>query len=248
MACILVFMNVRKTEIILFGVFLAMTAVYYYVSFGAENTDRIFITISTFFFSIFTGFFISRQGARYSKLRETIATFDGKLSSVYRASLNVSPEVEVETGKIIKDHYEGILKARTWEAHFAQETNVISSIHRVLENRIGSEKVESLRNQAIGRMMTGLSDCQVLRKNMVMLYQERIPSFQWFLIVFFLLMLLMSISVIPSIGMLLGSMLKSAFVVSLISVIIILRNLDNLHLFEGFIGESSARDVVANIR
>ena len=235
-------------EAMLLIVFVLVAAVFYFFSFGGVETDKIFITISTFFFSIFTGFFISRQGSRYSKLRETISTFDGKLSGVYRAAQNVSPEVQAETGAILRTHYERILREQSWEHHFSEETTVISSVHKVLEEKIGSDKVESLRNQALGRMLAGLSDCQVLRKNMVMLYQERIPSFQWFLVILFLEMLLMSISVIPSVGALLGSVLKAAFVVSLISVVIILRNLDNLHLFEGFIGENSAKDVLANVK
>lgn len=241
-------MHAKRTEFLLLVVFILVSGLFYFVSFGGEDTDRIFITISTFFFSIFTGFFISRQGARYSKLREIISTFDGKLSSVYRASQNVSPAVQEETGKIIRAHYERVLANQSWEHHFSEETTVISSVHRTLEEQLGSSKQESLRNQALGRMLAGLSDAQVLRKNMVMLYQERIPSFQWFLIVFFLVMLLMSISVIPSVGAILGSVLKAAFVTSLISIVIILRSLDNLHLFEGFIGENSAKDVLANIR
>lgn len=240
-------MHAKRTEFILLLIFVLVSGLFYFVSFGGEDTDKIFITISTFFFSIFTGFFISRQGARYSKLREIISTFDGKLSSIYRASLNVSPLVQEETGKIIRAHYEKVLRDQSWEHHFSDETTVITSIHRTLEEQLGSNKQESLRNQAVGRMLAGLSDAQVLRKNMVMLYQERIPSFQWFLIVFFLVMLLMSISVIPSVGAILGSVLKAAFVTSLISIVIILKSLDNLHLFEGFIGENSAKDVLANI-
>jgi hypothetical protein len=238
----------KRTELFLLILFVAVTIVYFSVNFGGAETDRVFITITTFFFSIFTGFFISRQGVRYSKLREIISTFDGKMSAVYRASQNLSPEIHAETGRIIKDHYKRVLANRDWEHHFSEETMVISSIHRLLEEKIGSEKQESLRNQAIGRMLTGLADCQVLRKNMVMLYQERIPSFQWFLIIFFLAMLLITISVIPSVGTLLPSALKAAFAVSLVSIIIILQNLDNLHLFEGFIGENSARDVVGIIK
>jgi hypothetical protein len=241
-------MHVKQTEFVLLVLFVGISAVFYFVDFGASDTDRIFITITTFFFSIFTGFFISRQGARYSKLREIISTFDGKLSSVYRAAQNVSSEVQQAIGQIIRTHYERILGDRSWEHHFSDESVIISSIHQILEEKLGSNKQESLRNQAVGRILAGLTDAQVLRKNMVMLYQERIPSFQWFLIIFFLVMLFMAISVIPSVGMLLGSILKAAFVVSLLSVVIILRNLDNLHLFEGFIGENSAKDVIANIK
>jgi hypothetical protein len=241
-------MRTKITETLLLVAFLLLAVLFYFVPFGSGEIDKVFITISTFFFSIFTGFFISRQGGRYSKLREIISTFDGKISSVYRAAQNVSGEVQQEIGAIIRSHYERILKDQSWEHHFSDESVIISAIHQTLEDRLGSTKQESLRNQALGRIMAGLSDGQVLRKNMVMLYQERIPSFQWFLIIFFLVMLLMTISVIPSAGVVLASILKAAFAISLISVVIILRSLDNLHLFEGFIGQNSAKDVLANIK
>lgn len=239
--------NMRSNEYIMLAVFVGLTILYYRVDFSLEDLDKIYITITTFFFSIFMGFFISRQGSRYTKIRETISAFDGKLSSVYRASQNMSPKLQLRIGEVIKSHYQAMIDSQQWNYHFVNKSNTISSIHTILEEEVGSTKQESLRNQAIGRVMTGLSDCQVIRKTMVMLYQERIPSFQWHLIVFFVVMLLLAISVIPSQGLLIGSALKSAFFVSIMSVVIILHNLDNLHLFENFIGENSALDILGII-
>lgn len=237
-------MNMKNIQITLFILFIFLAYTYFHFGFGAENTDKIFITITTFFFSIFTGFFITRQGNRYTKIREIISTFDGKMSGIYRVSGNLSVQVQQKIGAVIFDHYQKILDSKRWDYHFINKSNTISSIHKILEEEVGNNKQETLRNQAVGRILTGVGDCQVLRKNMIMLFQERIPSFQWFLICFFVIILLSAISVIPSVGFLLGSTLKSAFVISILSVLVILRNLDNLHLFENFIGENSARDVV----
>jgi hypothetical protein len=234
----------KYVEYVLLAIFVVLALFYIYQGSGIENLDKIYITITTFFFSIFMGFFISRQGSRYTKIREAISAFDGKLSSVYRASSNVGVDVQRQVGEVISYHYQAMIDSQAWDYHFVNKSNTITSIHSILETAIGSTKQESLRNQAIGRMLAGLSDCQVLRKNMVMLYQERIPRFQWFLIIFFVIMLVLAISAIPSVGLLLGSALKSAFVISILSVVIILYNLDNLHLFENFIGENSARDVI----
>lgn len=236
-------MRTKKVQIFLILLFFILTLIYFKVDFGGSSTDKVFITITTFFFSIFTGFFITRQGNRYTKIREIISTFDGKMSGVYRVSGNISMSVQQKIGIVIKAHYEKIIVSRSWDYHFKNKSNTISEIHSILEQEIGGLKQESLRNQSIGRVLSNLGDCQVLRKNMVMLYQERIPSFQWFLIFFFVLILLATITVIPSVTFLLGSLMKSAFVVSIISVVIILYNLDNLHLFEKFIGENSALDV-----
>lgn len=236
-------MRTKKVQIFLILLFFILTLIYFKVDFGGSSTDKVFITITTFFFSIFTGFFITRQGNRYTKIREIISTFDGKMSGVYRVSGNISMSVQQKIGIVIKAHYEKIIDSKSWDYHFKNKSNSISDIHSILEQEIGGLKQESLRNQSIGRVLANLGDCQVLRKNMVMLYQERIPSFQWFLIFFFVLILLATITVIPSVTFLLGSLMKSAFVVSIISVVIILYNLDNLHLFEKFIGENSALDV-----
>lgn len=234
----------KKIQFLLVLLFIALSIMYFNVDFGAATTDKIFITITTFFFSIFTGFFITRQGSRYTKIREIIGTFDGKMSSVYRVSGNISSVIQQKIGDVIHEHYQKIMETQSWDYHFTHKSNTISKIHTILEEDIGGNKQESLRNQSIGRILANLGDCQVLRKNMVMLYQERIPSFQWFLIIFFVIILVATITVIPSSGFVLGSILKAAFVVSMFSVIVILHNLDNLHLFEKFIGENSTRDVL----
>ncbi len=237
-------MKNSHVKILIFILLLGFGSLYYYIDFGGQNTDKVFITITTFFFSIFTGFFITRQGNRYTKIREILGTFDGKMSGIYRAAGNVSLKIQQDSGAIIKDHYQKILETKMWNYHFVNKSSTITQLHNVLETEVGNNKQESLRNQAVGRMMANLGDAQVLRKNMVMLYQERIPLFQWVLIFLFTFILISTITVIPSAGFFLGSILKASFAVSVISVVIILYNLDNLHLFEEFIGENSAKDVV----
>ena len=242
--------NMHRKNILQYMVlvlFLILVYIYFKYDFGAQNTDKVFITITTFFFSIFTSFFITRQGNRYTKLREIISTYDGKMSGVYRVAGNLSAEIQQKIGTIIMEHYKKILETKSWDYHFTHKSTTISSIHAVLEGEIGSNKQESLRNQAIGRILANLGDCQVLRKNMVMLFQEKIPLFQWMLIIIFVLILLATISIIPSQGFLLGSGLKAAFATAILSVVFILKNLDDLHLFEDFIGQNSATDVLNTI-
>ena len=49
---------------------------------------------------------------------------------------------------------------------------------------------------------------------------------------------------VPSFDFLLPSILKGAFATAIIVVLILLRQLDSLRLFEGIIGEHSAKDVI----
>ena len=70
---------------------------------------------------------------------------------------------------------------------------------------------------------------------MVALSRERVPLEQWVLIIFFVLMLIGTVSSIPSFGSVFPSLLKAAFVISVLSVIYILHRLNNLVFTENII-------------
>lgn len=79
---------------------------------------------------------------------------------------------------------------------------------------------------------------------MIALHHERIPRFQWILLVFLAGVLFITLSVIPSQGLIYSSILKGAFASSIIFVFILLRKFDRLDFFEPTIGEESAKDVI----
>jgi len=54
----------------------------------------------------------------------------------------------------------------------------------------------------------------------------------------------LTLSTIASQGMAIASIIKGAFATAVIAVIMLLRQLDKLKLFEGMIGESSAKDIL----
>lgn len=232
------------TQILLIAILVIFSYFYFSMPVFFPQIDKIYITITTFFFSIFTGFFVSQQMARYSKLREAISEFDGKMSSMYRSSENYSKEVQEHVGKIILNHYKTMVKTEEWDYHLKHNSNTLTSLHTLLEEKVGDASVETLRGHALGVVVENLAKCEVYRKKMIMLCQERIPTFQWFIISFFICVLILAVSAIPSEGLILESILKAAFGVSILSVASILHHLDNLHLFEHFIGEHSAKDVV----
>lgn len=233
------------TQFALLVIFFSFGYIYYAFPVFLPQIDKIYITITTFFFSIVTGFFISQQIARYAKIREIISTFDGRMSSIYRSSGNVDVAIQKEIGDVIKKHYKVLLSTKEWDYHFTHKSQTLVSIHNILESHLSDTALSPLKTQSLARMINSLSDCEVARKNMVMLYQERIPPFQWFVISFFIVVLLTAVSAIPSEGLALESLLKSAYGVSIFSVASILYHLDVLHLFEHFIGENSAEDVLS---
>lgn len=234
----------KFTQVLLIAILIIFSYFYFRIPQVLPQIDKIYITITTFFFSIFTGFFISQQMSRYSKIREIISNFDGKMSNIYRSSENFSNDIQVSIGKVIVDHYKKLTKTEEWDYHLTHKSKTISTIHSILEEHVGDSSAGTLRSHAVGIIVNNLSDCEVDRKKMIMLCRERIPSFQWFIIYFFMTVLILSVSAIPSEGFIFESILKSAFIVSIFSIASILHHLDHLHLFEDFIGENSAKDVL----
>ncbi len=92
--------------------------------------------------------------------------------------------------------------------------------------------------------MNDLEQLQVVRKRMINLHLERIPSFQWLLIIILAIILLLTVSSIPSTMDLTAAVLKSAFGTSVVIVLILLYEFDHLQFFESSIGERSAKDVL----
>lgn len=221
--------------------------VYFNITF-AEPVDRVFLSISTFLYSIFTGFFISRQASRFNKVRETVTRFDGLMSNIYRTSGHISSSLQQEIGKVIQTHYKKIFSSKRWDYHFTHKSTTISKIHSLLEDHIEDDKVTKLSNQSIGSVVKNLGAAQDIRKSMLALSNERVPLEQWVLIIFFVTMLVGTVSTMQSVGVLWPSVLKAAFVVSVISVMVILYRLNNLAFTEEIMGAQSAQDVLDIIK
>lgn len=234
------------TLFLLFLLVPVLTVLYYNVNFYSE-VDKVFLSISTFLFSIFTGFFISRQASRFNRVRETVTRFDGIMSGLYRSAGHISADLQKEYGEIITAHYTKILDSALWHVHFTQKSDTLTRLHSSLEEHVREDEVTKLSNQALGAVVKNLVAAQSTRKQMVALYKEKIPVEQWALIVFFAIMLIGVSSIVPSADMLFPSIVKAAFCVSVLSVLFILYRLNTLAYTERIMGEESARDVLGII-
>jgi len=231
--------QLRYVVILLFLIFFT---VFYLVSLGSEF-DSVFLTIATFTFAIFTGFFISRQGTRQASVRSKMADFDGILSFIYRAFGHFSEESQQKIGGMLKKHYTERLKDANWAHYFTKKSTLLIDMHAEIDAIMESD-VAKVKNQAVNRVMSGLSDAQKIRKGLVSLYEERIPVAQWLLIILLTLILLVTVSLLPSQHQVLASTLKAAFSTAVVFVLIILAKFDKLSFFEKTVGEHSARDVL----
>lgn len=210
--------------------------------------DKLFLSIATFLFAIFSGFFISRQGTRYSAIREQISKMDGNMSAIYRVSGHLGADVQKRAGEIIEEHYKPILENRAWDWNLTHKSTTLTSIHRLIEEKVRDEKLPQLANGAMMQILGALREMQVVRKSMVALREERISESEWLLIYFLAAILLVILASVPSQYSLVPSILKAAFSASLLFVIALLRQLANLKSFEGTIGEHSAQDILMIIK
>jgi len=235
------------TLLLILFVLPALSLLYYTVEI-AEPVDRVFLSISTFLYSIFTGFFVSRQASRFNKVRETVTRYDGLMSNIYRTSGHISSRLQQEIGDVITAHYEKIFSSKRWNYHFTKKSTTLSSIHDLLEEHVKEDDVTKLSNQSIGAIVKSLGAAQDVRKSMLALSRERVPFEQWVLILFFVAMLIGTVSTMASVGMLWPSVLKAAFVMSVLSVMFILYRLNNLAFTEDLMGAESAQDVLDIIK
>lgn len=216
----------------------------FYLTPFSSSFDKTFITISTFVFTVFTGFFISRQGNRYSEIRKSVSSVDGNFSSIYRSFGHLGESAQKKAGQIIEIYYSSILESKVWNYNFTHKTTTLVDLHKLLED-VASGTLSPVSNAAVSRVMLCLGNIQIERKGLVAMCEERIPGFQWATIYFLSFVLLFTLfGAIPSSHLLVESLIKAVFATSIVVVIVLLRELDALELFEGVIGEHSARDVI----
>jgi len=225
--------------------FVALSVAYYSLTADIfSNVDKIFLTLATFLFSVFTGFFISRQGTRYSEIRKLMADLDGMMSSIYRVSGHMGEEFQKAVGEVIVAHYKPMIATGEWDYSFTHKTSTLTDLHRLLKKNADEKGLDGIKSAATGNILGSLHTAQLTRKNMVALREERVPAFQWILIWIIAIIVFFAVSAIPSVGFAIGSMIKAAFISSVLVVIIMLEKLDKLRLFEGRIGAHLAQDVV----
>ena len=235
-----------KLITILSGLFFIFFFFNGYIDLSSYQLDKVYLTVSTFLFSIFNGFFIARQATRYNEIRSNHSLLDDDMSIIYRESAHLAQEEHKHVGEIIKEYYTAIIKTKNWAYYFTHKSNLISSLHANME-KCGDISMDKVRGEAIRAIIKSLDDIQVIRKVLVSLKEEVIPRLQQFFIYVLAVILFLAILTLPSAGVVLASILKAVYMLTVITVVILLKKFDNLTLFEGTIGEHSAKDVLSII-
>lgn len=196
------------------------------IDFDIEKYSDVIIA-TTFFFTLFSGFFITRQNDRYTAIADEIANTDGLFSLLYRVSGAV-PSVQDKVREILKDHYQKILDSNNWAYHILNPSTTITSIFNAYNGAKGDE-VEKLGQfgDAFGGAFLSL---EVSRKRMIMLYDQKLLALHWAIVLILGALMIVSFNFIPDHSTFFN-IFKIIFGVAAVFVILLLKELDDLDIF-----------------
>jgi len=214
---------------------------------GLPNLDRVYVEMAVFLFAIVSSFVIARQNTRYRQIMREIARFDGGMTAIYRELYYFGSEAQDRFAEIARKHYEPVIANHEWDYNICHPCNTLQQTYHLLENLSDQKNFDANDGTSLANIKKQLAEMQKCRKNIVLLHAERIPRFQWFVVVFLSFILLMTISSIGSYGQYIESIIKASFATAIITTIVMMRRLDDLQLFESFLGEHSAEDVMSVI-
>lgn len=199
------------------------------------------IVATTFFFTLFIGFFISRQNDRYSDITDIIAERDGLYSFLYRV-YGLVPRVQNNMREIIRKHYRKILDSDDWAYNEFHASNTIS---RMVSEMGGLNEAETQSidgHSYYDGIWDAIKELQQNRKKIIAAYSERLAGFQWAIVYVLGILLAISFDFVPA-GSVLVQILKILFGTSVFISIVLLKELDNLTLFGEHAGKESAEDI-----
>lgn len=225
-------------------IFIILTGGFFYLPLDYIEPSQLLLTISTFLFATFTGFFIARQSSRYSKIRDNITKFDGNMSFLYRSFGHLGVKIQNQAKKVIRNHYKKIIDNKLWDYHLTRKSNTITSLHEIIEQAAKSKKANSVTNFSTQQILVSLRDLQSLRKRTIALHDESVPMFLWVVMFLLAIILFISLTAIPSQYFFFAAILKASFGTSILAILILLVQFDRLKFFGKVIAKSSAQDVL----
>lgn len=197
------------------------------------------IIATTFFFTLFAGFFVTRQNDRYKAIVDEISNTDGLFSLLYRVSGAV-PGTQNKVRDALRDHYQKILENNNWAYHILNPSTTITKIFNAY-SEVTDKDAEKLSQfgDAFGEAFAGV---QISRKRMIMLYEEKLLPLHWVLILILGILVAISFNFIPN-HMLIVNILKIIFGLSVFFVVLLLKQLDDLTIFGNDFNKQTVGDI-----
>ncbi len=223
--------------------FLVIYSLYvFYVNFDVNDYSDI-IVATTFFFTLFAGYFITRQNDRYTSIADEISNTDGFFSLLYRIS-GVVPSAQDKVREALRDHYTKILESGNWAYHILNPSTTITRVFNAYKevNDKNDDDADKLSHfsDAHGE---AFAEVQVSRKKMIMLYSQQLLPMQWTLVYLLAALMMVSFNFIPN-HTLIVDILKIVFGLAVLFVILLLKQLDDLSIFGKDFNKETANDML----
>lgn len=222
--------------VVLYGLFVTQ------VNIAVESYSDIIVG-TTFFFTLFIGYFITRQNDRYCAISDQLSSTDGFYSYLYRVS-SLVPRVHTQVHDIVSSHYNKILETKNVAYHVKNPSDTITKLTAVFSSVSASETESPAAGAAWGYLFEVLASLQVMRKKILILYDEKLVAFQWSIVYILGALLIISFDFLPSTGLFLD-VLKVCFGTAVFISLLLLKQLDDLTLFGDTAGMNSVRDVLS---
>lgn len=206
----------------------------------SDQSDIILGT--TFFFTLFIGYFIGRQNERYSSISDQITSSDGWFSYLYRIT-GLVPRIQNEVRDIVRSHYMKIIETKNPAYHVTHPSVTLTRLTSVFGSITAEESANPAAGGAWPFLFEVISDLQLTRKKILNLHGEKLGPFQWAIIYILGILLVISFNFVPSDSMLVN-ILKIFFGTAVFISILLLRQLDDLTLFGNTAGMDSAEDIL----
>ena len=234
----------RTFHILLIIGFIALYSVFiFFVDINIElSIASELIVASVFFFALFSGFFISRQNDRYTRIIDIIAERDGLFSYIYRV-FGLVPRMQLEIREIIKAHYTKILDTDNWAYNEFNPSTTITRLTQTMGSITKEEAGKIDGHSPYDGIWDTLLQLQQIRKKIIAAYNGRLLLFQWILIYVFAGLVVLSFHFLQSDSFLVD-VVKIVFGTAVFLVVILIKQLNDLSIFGKDFSHKIARDVL----
>ena len=233
-------MKNRSFFVISLLIFLVIYSAYvFFINFKIEGYSDV-IVATTFFFTLFSGFFITRQNDRYTAIADEISNTDGLFSLFYRIS-SAAPKVQKKVREALQNHYKKILDSGDWAYHISHPSDTITQIFNAYKD--ANSKDKDMLGQFSDGFGGAFASIQVSRKRMVMLHHEKLLPLHWTIIIILGALMVASFNFIPTDSIIIN-ISKIVFGVIALLVVLLLKQLDDLSVFGKDFNRQTANDIL----
>jgi len=193
---------------------------------GPSEDVKIILTVSSFLFAIFAGFFISRLNGRYDKVKEIVADEDSAWLSLYKTSQYLGQGFTKKLSNFIDDYY---ITSYDYELVSDYYKGTAKYFHKIYDE-LDKVKIKGVKaSEVFDTMVSLLNNIETFRNRASVTLVERVTKGQWAILLTLASIIIFSVFFLKTnttYSIVLTVMLSTIIVL----VILMMRDLQNFRL------------------